>query len=204
MSAVFDFHPGFTPMTRRIHRTSVHLDASDVKEVPSDDLKAILRGADHLIFQGGRTLLAHILKGARRKRLLELKLDQSPVFGYFRNLSEPEILARIDWVILKGYLRIEYDGLLPLLVYTSAGWDIEKHTYAEELVRTMEQAAKNDPATFDVTTLKDKNREVIWLVLDKLESNGNPTLIPLLQAWADIDYKKVVQRIRRVITQLEN
>lgn len=190
-------------MTKRSQRTSVHLDATGVKDVSNGDLKAILRGADDLIFRGGRTLLAQILKGARRKRLLELGLDQSPMFGYFRDLSEPEILARIDWVILNGYLRIEYDGRLPLLVYTSSGWDIEKYTYAEELVRTIEQAAESDPAAFDVETLKDRNREVIWLVLDRLKTNGNPKVIPILQAWADIDYKKVVQRIRRVITELE-
>lgn len=190
-------------MAKRVQRTPVHLDATGVQDVPGDDLKAILRGADDLIFQGGRTLLVQVLKGARRKRLLKLKLDQSPVFGYFHDLSEQEILARIDWVILEGYLRIEYDHRLPLLVYTRSGWDIEKYTYAEELVRSLEHAAESNPAAFDVETLKDRNRELIWLVLDGLEASGNAKVIPLLQAWARIDYKKVARRIRRVIDHLE-
>lgn len=113
-------------MGKKVYRIPVHLDADGVEALPFDDVKAILRGADDLIMRGGRSMLGQILKGSRRKRLLELGLDQSPVFGYYRNLDEREILARIDWVILEDHLRIEYDYRLPLLVYTKTGWDIEK------------------------------------------------------------------------------
>lgn len=33
--------------------------------------------------------------------------------------------------------------------------------------------------------------------------SADPKLIPFLETWAQIDYKKAVQRIRRVIGQLE-
>lgn len=180
----------------------MHLDAKGVTALSLDDVKAILRGADDLIMRGGRSLLTQLLKGSRRKRLLELGLDESPVFGYFRNLDEREILARIDWVILEDYLRIEYDDRLPLLVYSETGWDIEKVTYVEELLGVLEQAVAADGEKFDVGKLKDKNREMIGLLLEKLQATGNPKFISLLEAWAKIEYKKVRLRIRQVINSL--
>ena len=70
-------------MTGRVHRDSVELDSRGVEDLPFADAKAILGGADDLVMRGGRSLLSQILKGARRKRLSELGLDKSPVFGYY-------------------------------------------------------------------------------------------------------------------------
>jgi hypothetical protein len=95
-------------MSRRSRRAAVNLDAKGLKELPEDDLNAVLRGADDLIAQGGRTLLMRILRGSASKDVLDRGLDQSPVYGYFRDVSNEDALARIDWAILNGYLRIEH------------------------------------------------------------------------------------------------
>jgi len=50
--------------------------------------------------------------------------------------------------------------------------------------------------------LKDRNRGMIMLLLDKVEATGDPKYIPLLEAWQQIDYKKVRQRIRQVVNHL--
>jgi hypothetical protein len=44
-------------------------------------------GADDLIMSGGRALLAKILAGSKDKKLLELELDTSPVYGAFKGQS---------------------------------------------------------------------------------------------------------------------
>jgi len=49
---------------------------------------------------------------------------------------------------------------------------------------------------------KDKPRDLILLLLDKLEATGDRKYVPLLEAWERVDYKKVRQRIRQVITRL--
>jgi len=49
--------------------------------------------------QGGRSLLAKILKGAKDKKVIELKLHTSPAYGYFKVLTLDKITARIDWLI---------------------------------------------------------------------------------------------------------
>ena len=77
---------GTTIMSQRSRRVTVNLDAKGLKELSDDDLKALLRGADDLIGHGGRTLLMRILRGSANKDVLERGLDQSPVYGYFRDL----------------------------------------------------------------------------------------------------------------------
>ncbi len=189
-------------MSRRSRRVAVNLDAKGLKELPEDDLKAILRGADDIIAQGGRTLLMRILRGSASKDVLDRSLDQSPVYGYFRDLPNDATLARIDWVILNGYLRIEYSNQLPLLVYTQEGWEIEREIYANELLEKIE-AALTDGPPYEMAHLKDRDRGMILLLLDKVAATGNRNFIPALKAWKRVDYKKVQQRIRQTIQQLE-
>ena len=53
-----------------------------------------------------------------------------------------------------------------------------------------------------MSDLKDRNRQVIWRLLDKIEASGDPRYIPALEAWEPIDYRKVRARIRSVIRVL--
>ena len=153
-------------MSRRSHRVAINLDTKGLKELSEDDLKAILRGADDIIAQGGRTLLMRILRGSASKDVLDRGLDQSTVYGYFRDLTNDATLARIDWVILNGYLRIEYANRLPLLVYTQEGWEIEREIYSNELLEKIE-AALTDGPPYEMAHLKDRDRGMILLLLDK-------------------------------------
>jgi hypothetical protein len=50
--------------------------------------------------------------------------------------------------------------------------------------------------------LKDRARDMIFILLDLVEESGDKKYIPILEAWAKVDYKKVIQRIYRVIQQL--
>ena len=185
-----------------MQRVKYHLDSRGIRKLSRDEIKAILRGADDLIIRGGRTLLAKVLKGSRVKDLLDKGLNRSPVYGYYRSLPEEDILARIDWAILNGYLAIQYDYRLPLLVYTPQGWEIEKETYADELLSGFDDMLATGSPTFDMGYLKDKPRDLIWLLFEKVEATGDTKYIPLLDAWAQVDYKKVRQRIRHVIDRL--
>lgn len=189
-------------MGRKVQRVRYHLDSKGIKRLPDEEIAAVLRGADDLIMQGGRSLLAKVLKGSQEKKVLQLNLDQSPVYGYYQHLTLSNILARIDWLILNGYLALEYDYRLPLLVYTQAGWEIEKETYAAELLQGFDEMLSTGETAFDMNYLKDRDRGLILLLLDKVEESGDKKYVPLLEAWAEIDYKKVKQRIKQVINQL--
>ncbi len=185
-------------MGKKIKRQPYRLDTRGIKSLPEQEIKIILRGADESIMKGGRNLLVKILKGSKDKKLLEKELNNSPVYGVFKHLKLEEIMAKIDWVIVNGYLTIEYDYRLPLLVYTPMGWEIEKDTYSDELLEAM----KNNIDFFNLETLKDRNRGMIFLLLDKIAKSGDKRFILLLKRWGQIDYKKVRKRINKIIEEL--
>jgi hypothetical protein len=189
-------------MRRRDRRFPYHLDPKGIGHLPFEEVQVILRGADAMILSGGRTLLTKVLRGSRGKDVLEHQLDKCPVYGYYRDVPEDMVLAKIDRVILDRYLRIEYEYRLPVLVYTDKGWEIEKETRAVELLQQFDQLLETTPAPYDMSFLKDRNRGMIFLLLDKIESTGSMKYLPLLEAWVQIDYRKVQQRIWQVIDKL--
>jgi hypothetical protein len=179
-----------------------HLDCGHITSLSEDDKKAILRAADPLIATGGRTMLTKILKGSKDKKLLEHSLEDCPAYGYYNSLTLQEISYRVDWMIKQDYLEIEYSGRLPVLVYSAKGWEIERETYAEELLEKLTTLLKWGNYSF-VHELKDRNRGMILLLIEKIRKTGNPKFIPLLRAWKEIDYKKVQAELQRVIDFLE-
>ena len=50
---------------------------------------------------------------------------------------------------------------------------------------------------FNMNYLKDKNRGLIFLLLEKVQLSKDKKYIPILEAWKEIDYKKVKQRINQ-------
>jgi hypothetical protein len=55
-----------------------------------------------------------------------------------------------------------------------------------------------------VLYLKDRSRDMIMLILDKIQDSGDSKYIPILNAWKKIDYRKVRARIDSVIRALTN
>lgn len=188
-------------MSRKQQRVRYELDTGDICHLTDEEIKAVLRAADELIATGGRSMLAKILKGSKDKKVLEHGLDQCPVYGYYRDLTLQEITNRIDWMIKKGYLEIEYRGRLPMLVFSEIGWEIERETYAEELLQKLWKLLEGRDYSF-VQELKDRNRGMILLLIDKIRLTGNARFIPLLKAWKEIEYKKVQAKIQSVINYL--
>jgi len=188
-------------MSRNKHRVRYELDSGGIKSLTDGEIKAILRAADGLIATGGRSMLAKILKGSRDKKVLEHGLDQCPAYGFYRKLTLPEITNRIDWMIKKDYLDIEYSGKLPMLVFTEKGWEIERETYAEELLHKLTGLLDGRDYSF-VHELKDRNRGMILLLIEKIREAGNARFIPLLKEWKAIEYKKVQAELQRAIDYL--
>ena len=160
-------------MSRKKQRVRYTLDTGDIQNLSEEEIRAILRAADELISVGGRSMLVKILKGSKDKRLLEHDLQNCPAYGYYQPLTMAEIGHRVDWVIRKGYLRIQYDRELPLLVFSDKGWEIERETYAEDLFRRvcLDVEEKNARVLFEMPTV---NRQVAFRVLEKLEETGDP------------------------------
>lgn len=115
-------------------------------------------------------MLTKVLRGSRGKDVLEHQLDKCPVYGYYRDVPADVVLAKIDRVILDRYLRIEYEYRLPVLVYTDAGWKIEKETRAVEFLKQFDQLLETTQPPYDMSFLKDRSRGIIFVLLDKVEN----------------------------------
>ncbi|HAB53391.1 MAG TPA: RQC domain protein, partial [Ignavibacteriales bacterium] len=91
---------------------------------------------------------------------------------------------------------------LPLLVFTEEGWTIEKDTYSTELLKGFDKMINSGANYFNMNYLKDKNRGLIFLLLDKIKLTNDKKYIPILESWKEIDYKKVQQKINQVINSI--
>lgn len=184
-------------MSRKVRRVPVVLDAGEIRDLPMEDIRVILRGADELISTGGRSMLAKILKGSKDKRIFEYKLNECPAYGYYQDMKLDDISKCIDWMIKKDYLRIEYDYRLPLLVFSEKGWQLEKETFAQELYQRMCLDVEEKKARV-IFEMKEVNRQVVMCVLDKIEKEGTEEFLPYLEAWKMLEVKKVAARISEV------
>lgn len=184
-------------MSKKVRRVPVVLDTGEIKDLPQEDIRMILRGADELISTGGRSMLAKILKGSKDKKIFEYKLNECPAYGYYQDMKLDDISKCIDWMIKEDYLRIEYDYRLPLLVFSEKGWQIEKETFAQELYQRMclDVEEKKARVLFE---MKEVNRQVVMCVLDKIEKEGTEEFLPYLGAWKMLEVKKVAARIAEV------
>lgn len=184
-------------MSKKVRRVPVVLDAGEIKDLPQEDIRMILRGADELISTGGRSMLAKILKGSKDKTIFKYKLNECPAYGYYQDMKLDDISKCIDWMIKEDYLRIEYDYRLPLLVFSEKGWQIEKETFAQELYQRMCLDVEEKKARV-IFEMKEVNRQVVMCVLDKIEKDGTKEFLPYLEAWKMLEVKKVAARIAEV------
>lgn len=189
---------------RRQQRVRVHLDPEAKKNAPApEDIPHILRAADDCIGRAGRGMLVKILKGSKVKRLLELGLQDCPSYGYYRSKTMDEIGRIVDWMILAGFLEIQYDGRLPMIVFSDRGWEEYKPVYAEEMYQVVLKAAA-DPEAVEaaIERLKTTNREVILLLLEALAKSKNIGVVRFLEAWSAQEVKKVRAAIRQAMEEI--
>ena len=106
-------------------------------------------------------------------------------------------------MIAHDFLEITYSGKLPMIVFTERGWKIQADQRATELLLEWQKYVAEAVSNPDMHYLKDRNREMILLFLEKIQETRNQNYIPYLEAWEQIEYKKVRARIREVIESLQ-
>ncbi len=148
-------------------------------------------------------MLAKILKGSKDKKLIEKELNNCPSYGYYNQLSIEEITKIIDWMIVNNYLDIEYNGRLPMITFSDKGFETYKPFYADELyncILNVNQAVYDDL----IERLKQTNRDVVNLLLLKIEVSKNIGFIRFLTKWETADVKKVRFMINGAISKLKS
>ncbi|MGH9842550.1 MAG: RecQ family ATP-dependent DNA helicase [Blastocatellia bacterium] len=82
--------------------------------------RAILQTAAELGGRYGRTLVADLLAGSRRQRIVETGLDRSPGYGALRLHSHDRVLGWIDELIARQWLKVTAEEY-PRLLLSEAG-----------------------------------------------------------------------------------
>lgn len=190
-------------MSRRRKRVGVSLDPGNISYLPYDEIRMILRGADELINSGGRNMLVKLLKGSKDKKVLEHHLDECPAYGFYQLLTMNEIAKRVDWMIKEDYIRIEYNGRLPMIVFSEKGWEIEEETFAEELYQRFCDELKSGKREI-IQEMQNVNRQVVMDVLEKIRVGKNQDFIPMLEEWKSKEVRKVRQKISSVQRSLRD
>jgi hypothetical protein len=89
-----------------------------------------------------------------------------------------------------------------LLLYTPAGWAIERETFADEIVVGFDRLLAGGEQPYDMLYLKDRDREMILRVLEKIHQSGDREYLPVLEDWKRIDHQKVRAEIRNVMRSM--
>lgn len=189
-------------MSRKKRKIHYQLEPIDDGVLSDIEIYKILRAANEIIYSAGRAMLSKILKGSKDKKLLELKLDMCPSYGCFNELTIIEITKRVDWMIVNDYLEIQYNGRLPMIVFTQKGWNISKVIYTEELYEGILERMHTETEEL-IKLLNNTNREVVHLLLYKIADSKNIGFIRFLEKWKEAEVKKVRARIDEVIKALK-
>ncbi|GBK70925.1 hypothetical protein PbJCM17693_46330 [Paenibacillus macerans] len=163
----------------------------------------MLHAADSIAGCAGRTMLAKILKGSRDKKLLALGLNDSIAYGYYRRLTIANITERVDWMIKNDFLSFSWVGEMPVLVFTERGREIQREQLADLLLSQWKAWVEAGIPVVDMTYLKDRDRSMILLFLQKIANSRDARYIPLLKQWELVDYRKVRHAIGQVIVHLQ-
>lgn len=178
-------------------------DTSDKLVLTEEEVGYMLHAADSIAGRAGRTMLAKILKGSRDKKLLALGLNDNIAYGYYRQLTIANITERVDWMIKNDFLAFSWVGEMPVLVFTERGWEIQREQLADLLLSQWKVWVEAGIPVVDMTYLKDRDRGMILLFLQKIANSGDARYIPLLKQWELVDYRKVQQAIGQVIAHLQ-
>lgn len=179
-------------------------DYNDLVEVPFEEIDIILRAADEIIYTAGRSMLAKILKGSKDKKILENNLQNCPSYGYYKNKTLDEIIKIVDYVIYFNWLEIEYNGSLPMIVFSKRGWEAYKPVYTNELYMKILDANVQGNTDDIINKLKSTNREVVMMLLNKIGESKNIGFIRFLEKWKETEVKKVRLAIDKTIGMIKS
>lgn len=167
-----------------------HLEKPGEKE-----LDIILMGTDSIIaFSGGRNYLTQLLKGSKSQVMKRNNAEESEHYGKLSYLTLKEIERRIDWLIIKEWLKLEQEWKQPHIRHTMKGWEKVKELWVDKLIDLME----NDISAF-LENIRDIHHEIKHQLLDKIQKKELTSLTPFLLRWKEISVKKVKKRINAIL-----
>jgi len=167
-----------------------------------DEIDTILLAADEVIMSAGRNGLTLILKGSRAAKVFEKEWDQVETYGALAHLTRDEITRKIDWMIHKGWLRIEYDWALPLITHSERGWERVQKLWVEKLLGKFETWVAEGRPEQVWPRIETFHRQIKFQLLECIRAQRAHHLAPVLLAWRPHEVRQVRERIGGVLQDL--
>jgi len=82
-----------------------------------------------------------------------------------------------------------------LLVYAPRGWEIERETYADEMLARLDELLDATDETGSLSWLTEKNPQVLLLVLEKISASADAKYLPILDRWNEKSSKRFRRKI---------
>ncbi len=180
---------------------SDEVDPAERVPLTSEEYEWILRGAWEIAAKGGRTQLALLLKGSKNKTVMKHGLDQAPAYGKLSFLTIEEIENRIDHVIRKNDLRVEFFGDLPLIVLTDQGWE-HVRPWANEHEARVAAAAGERLLNEILLKWRGRRRDEQLDLINAVASIDAENARRVLNAWREIAGKEVRAHIETKLQSL--
>ena len=173
---------------------SIEIEPAERLLPTSDEREWILRAASEIAAKGGRSQLALLLKGSKDKNLLKHNLQNSPAYGKLSFLTIEEIENRIDHLIRRKELLVEFFGDFPLILLSGAAWEhVRPWSNEQECRRT---AASDDRMLNEILLQwRNRPRPEQFHLLDAVTSLDRESALRILRAWREVAGKEVRARI---------
>jgi RecQ family ATP-dependent DNA helicase len=114
-------------------------------------VRKVLACAARMEGRFGKAMLAATLRGSRSAKITQAGLDQLSTYGILRDMTQDEIIAYIDALIIAGALRVT-GGAYPTVFITARGREVMRERAEIELnlpdISTMTSVAPHSDAPF--------------------------------------------------------
>ncbi len=138
----------------------------------------------------GRSMIADVLNGSKRERVVQLGLDRLPTYGIMSDTTQKRIVKIIDFLIEKGWLALEGDYSVVKL--TSRSPEIVRDRIRVEM-KTKKENDQSEPAVSETRRAAD---EELFEQLRKLRNEyAAAERVPAYVIFSDAALKDMCRRL---------
>ena len=171
-------------------------------EISEEDRNLLLLAADEMIARGGPDLLAQVLGGMESDLVLAAEGQKLKCFGALSGSSPGEIQQKIERIIEEDLLRVEHYWDKPLIVHSPDGWNRIKDLWTEKTLSSLANTTGDVGLIELLHEVERVHRDVKIKVLEIIMKNKLGVTLQVLEAWRDLEGKRMRRRIDETIAAI--
>jgi len=171
-------------------------------QISEEDRDLLLLAADEMIARGGPDLLAQVLGGMKSDQVLAADGTKLKSFGVLSDHTPGEIQEKIESLIEEDLLRVEHYWDKPLIVHSPNGWNRIKDLWTEKTLSSLASITGDEGLIDLLHQIERVHRDVKIKVLEIIMKNKLNVTPQVLEAWRDLEGKRMQRRIDETIAAI--